>query len=295
MHLLGAVPRFANDTDSKAKSRFRAHSYLSFFKEHFMTLSPNFVEDFGFVADTITLAALLIGLRLALKRAQLPARSTIWLGISALVFAWYGLIMTLAKHDVFRATPIAKSPALPLAVFGPVLLLLWLILRSESMAKIVDATPLSWLVGAQFYRVLGVIFLVLWGAGQLPWQFALPAGGGDVLVGLFAIPIALAANNGSKASSNAAFRWNVLGIIDLAVAVGTGFLTSPGPFQLLAINHPNLFVSRYPLVMIPAFMVPLSFILHGISLWKLRRMAKTSDSKAPAIHAGRGLNSRQIA
>ncbi len=241
-----------------------------------MTLPPNFVEDFGFVADTITLAALLIGLRMALKRTQFPAstRSAIWLGLSALVLAWYGLIMALAKHDVFRASPLAKSPALPLAVFAPVLLSLWLILRSQSMAKIVDATPLSWLVGAQAYRALGVIFLVLWGSGQLPWQFALPAGCGDVLVGFFAIPIALAARGGSKASSKVAFRWNVLGILDLVVAVGTGFLTSPGPFQLLALNHPNLFVSRYPLVMIPAFMVPLSFILHGICLWKLRRTAQ---------------------
>jgi hypothetical protein len=259
-----------------------------------MTLPQNFVEDFGFVADTIALAALLIGLRMALKRAQFraPTRNAIWLGISALVIAWYGLIMALAKNDVFRATATAKSPALPLAVFAPVLLALWLILRSESMAKIVDATPLSWLVGAQFYRVLGVIFLVLLGAGQLPWQFALPAGGGDVLVGLFAIPIAFAAK-GSKASSNAALRWNVLGIIDLVVAVGTGFLTSPGPFQLLALNHPNLLVSRYPLVMIPAFMVPLSFILHGICLWKLRRIGETLASKASATHAGRGLDTRQ--
>jgi len=243
-----------------------------------MTLPPNFVEDFGFVADTITLAALLIGLRVALKRTQLPTatRGPMWLSISALVLVWYGLVMALAKHDAFRASPTAKSPALPLAVFAPVLLLLWLILRSEAMARIVDATPLSWLMGIQVYRVLGVIFLVLWGTGQLPWQFALPAGGGDVLVGLFAIRVALAASRGSMASCKAAYAWNVLGILDLVVALGTGFLTSPGPFQLLAFNHPNLFVSRYPLVMIPAFMVPLSLILHGISLWKLRRMAGSS-------------------
>jgi hypothetical protein len=259
-----------------AKSRFPAHSHLSSLKEHGMTLPANFVEDFGFVADTVALAALSIGLRVALKRTQFatPARRAMWLGASALVLAWYGLITALAKNDVFRATATAKSPALPLAVFAPVLLALWLILRSESMAKIVDATPLSWLVGAQAYRVLGVIFLVLWGAGQLPWQFALPAGGGDVVVGLVAF--AFAARGGSKASSKVALEWNVLGILDLVVAVGTGFLTSPGPFQLLALSHPNLLVSRYPLAMIPSFMVPLSFILHGICLWKLRRMAGSS-------------------
>ncbi len=243
-----------------------------------MILPQIFLEVFGFVTDTIALAALLIGVRLALKRTQLPSptRGLIWLSVTALIFAWYGLIMTLARHDVFRASPTAKSPALPLAVFAPVLLTLWLMLRSESMAKIVDATPLSWLVAIQIYRVLGVIFLVLWGMGQLPWQFALPAGGGDVLVGLVAIPVAITAGMGFKAGRRAAYRWNVLGILDLVVALGTGVLTSPSPFQLLAFNHPNFLVSRYPLVMVPAFMVPLSLILHGICLWKLRRMAQPS-------------------
>jgi len=168
----------------------------------------------------------------------------------------------------------AAFPPILFAALLPVVIGLWLIFRSKAMAKIVDATPLSWLVAAQIYRVIGAIFLVLWGVGQLPWQFAFPAGGGDVLVGVVAIPVARAAGKGSKASTTAAYAWNVLGIADFVVAFGTGFLTSPTPFQMLALNHPNLLVSRFPLVMIPAFMVPLSSIMHGICLWKLRRMAQ---------------------
>ena len=56
-----------------------------------------------------------------------------------------------------------------------------------------------------------------------------------------------------------------------------GFLTSPTPFQVLALDHPNLLVSRYPLVLIPAFMVPLSSIMHGICLWKLHRIRASDD------------------
>jgi len=60
-----------------------------------------------------------------------------------------------------------------------------------------------------------------------------------------------------------------------------GFLTTPGPFQVFALDNPNTGVGTYPLVMIPAFAVPLSLILHGMSLWQLRRSARR-----PAVASG---------
>ena len=51
-----------------------------------------------------------------------------------------------------------------------------------------------------------------------------------------------------------------------------GFLSSPGRFQVLALDHPNILTSTYPTVMIPAFGVPSSIILHGVSLWQLGRL-----------------------
>jgi hypothetical protein len=52
-------------------------------------------------------------------------------------------------------------------------------------------------------------------------------------------------------------------------------LTSPGPFQALAFDHPNQFA--YPLVMIPTFAVPLSIILHGLSLRQIARRKPRTD------------------
>ena len=143
------------------------------------------------------------------------------------------------------------------------------------MAAVLDATPLSWLVGIQAYRVVGAMFLVLWGMGRLPGVFALPAGIGDVTVGVLAVVIAARLGAGRPSARAAVFGWNIFGLLDFVVALATGFLTSPGPLQLLSLDRPNLLATAYPLAMIPTFLVPLSIILHGISLWKLHRHAPT--------------------
>jgi hypothetical protein len=59
-----------------------------------------------------------------------------------------------------------------------------MIWRSETTKRIIAAVPQQWLVSVQLYRALGVIFLIL--AGKLPGQFALPAGVGDIAIGLLA-------------------------------------------------------------------------------------------------------------
>jgi hypothetical protein len=43
----------------------------------------------------------------------------------------------------------------------------------------------------------------------------------------------------------------------------------------MAFDHPNVMPDSYPLVMVPTFTVPLSLILHGISLWQLTRAGRS--------------------
>jgi hypothetical protein len=139
---------------------------------------------------------------------------------------------------------------------------------------VLDAVSPAWLVGLQVYRVLGAVFLVRWASGALPGAFALPAGIGDVLIGLLALPAALWLRSGARGGSTAAAVWNVLGIADLALALTLGFLSSPTRFQLIALDHPNTTIGTYPLVMIPAFAVPLSILLPAVSLRQLARRAR---------------------
>ena len=141
--------------------------------------------------------------------------------------------------------------------------------RSSVLRCIAAAAPQSLLVGIQFYRVLGIIFLALFAGGALPGVFALPAGTGDVAVGLAAPAVAFAFARGLRGSAGLARAWNLFGLADLLVAVTTGFLSSPSPIQKLAFDNPNTLITAFPLVMVPVFLVPLAILLHLASLAKL--------------------------
>src|SRR5262249_46307716 len=79
--------------------------------------------------------------------------------------------------------------------------------RSESIARLVSAIPLHWVVAGQVYRVAGGIFLVLWADGRLPWQFALPAGIGDVATGSVAVVVAALLAQNAIGAHRATYAW----------------------------------------------------------------------------------------
>ncbi len=124
---------------------------------------------------------------------------------------------------------------------------------------------------SSFTEFNGSVFLAAGLSGLLPGMWALPAGIGDVLTGLFAVPAAIAVATGTTQGRKAAIIWNIFGLADLALAVTLGFITSPGPFQLIVPNVPGIGASAYPNVLTPAFVVPSSILLHALSLRQLMR------------------------
>jgi hypothetical protein len=247
----------------------------------------SYISFYGFavsIVRPVIIIAILTGLWVALRRADLtPARRTgTWLAVALPLVAWFVFIWNVAAAGALEARP-GAPPFLPVAIVLPIIIALPLLTRSQRIAVAIDAAPASWLIGLQVYRVLGGNFLVLWAyAGAVPGVFALPAGVGDVLTGLLALPTALALASGALHSRTAAIAWNCLGIADLMLAVSLGAMTSPGPLQLLALDQPNLLTSAYPTVMTPAFAVPFSLILHGLSLWQLGRLGRRAQARAAA-------------
>ncbi|HXY36329.1 MAG TPA: hypothetical protein VEI07_18980 [Planctomycetaceae bacterium] len=233
---------------------------------------------------------LLFGLWRGLARADFPAaeRATMWLALGLPLALWIALIWGLAVHGTFGPMPGTTRivPALPLAIFLPVILGTGLLCNSKRIGALLDATPPSWLIGLQVYRVLGAVFLVDWAQGRMPGAFAIPAGIGDVAVGLLALPTALWVSSGRPIGRNAGVWWNMLGLADLAVAIAMGMMTFPGRFQLLALDHPNAQIGTFPTVMIPAFAVPNSILLHALSLRQLRRLGKTASRVNAIEQAG---------
>jgi hypothetical protein len=215
---------------------------------------------------------ILYGLNRALANtAWSAAERTRTFRVSAFILlGWLALSIALAALGVYHVEGIAL-PTIQFGIVPPILIGIFLIWRSDTVARVIDAVPQPWLVGVQLYRALGVIFLILYASGKLPGLFAWPAGMGDIAVGLLAPVVAFAYARAPRDAAGLVRAWNVFGILDLLVAVGTGFMTAPSALQPIQVEPSSDLMTVLPMVLIPVFLVPLSILLHIASLAKLHR------------------------
>lgn len=132
----------------------------------------------------------------------------------------------------------------------------------ESSKQIQYNKMTSLLVAIQTWRILGIAFI--WGVsvGLLHPAFGIPAGIGDILVGVTAIPLAYFLKKGFSWSKYALVVWSVVGIVDLVNAVSLGLITS-SEFGIST-------MTTFPWILVPVVAVPLALILDGIILYRLR-------------------------
>jgi hypothetical protein len=221
-----------------------------------------------------------VGLWLALQRTDLTPgqRRTTWLAVLVPYTLWMALAWSAAINGVFRAHA-SPVPLLPMAILLPAIIGAPLLLSSKRVGRVLAATPASWLIALQLYRVFGSAFLVAGLRGAMVGAFAFPAGMGDVLTGLFAVPTAIAVASGTAQGRRAAIAWNLFGLADFAVAITMGAITSPGPFQLLVSNAPSIGAGDYPNVLTPIFVVPSSILLHALSLRQLLQAPRAESAR----------------
>jgi hypothetical protein len=120
----------------------------------------------------------------------------------------------------------------------------------------------SLLIAVHTWRIGGIAFL--WGMtqGLLDPAFAIPAGVGDILIGVTAIPFAIFLWKGYSWSKYALVVWSVLGIADLVNAVALGVITNP--------DFRTSTMATFPWILVPTVAVPTALALHGIVLYRLR-------------------------
>jgi hypothetical protein len=129
-------------------------------------------------------------------------------------------------------------------------------------------------------QALGEVALYTYGV--LPGPFAWPAGLGDIAIGLTAPWVMRALQRRPEFAASKGFVvWNLLGILDLLRAMGTGTMSS-----LLAVGAAGAVttapMAELPLVLIPAFLVPIFFMLHVAALIQARRLAGSGDRRESA-------------
>jgi hypothetical protein len=199
-----------------------------------------------------------------------------------LIAGWFLVALGASLLGLLQTGP--SSPPIPIGLAIPAPLLLgWLAYaRSARFRRLLLSIDLRWLIGMQLWRVVGEVFLLLYARNELPASFAIPAGIGDVLVGLAAPFVAFLAASGTSAARRVVIGWCIVGIVDLVVAVTTGVLNAPGTFGLLAGQVTTAPMLELPLSLIPTFFVPLSILLHVIVLRRSAEIGRVSARLAVA-------------
>jgi hypothetical protein len=206
-------------------------------------------------------------------------------GSAIFLFGWLGAALMLAPPpaSLVGRDPFYLTPLFPLFALGATAVVLAAVGLSPALRRTLGAMSLPAVHGVQLYRVIGATFLVLMAQGQVPAHFALPAGWGDIAVGLTAPLVALALARRATGSRALAAGWNVFGLLDLVVAVGmgTGYLAPLLAPQLGAQVPPAAAMGVFPLVLVPTFAVPVSIMLHLLGLIRLAAGARIGVQPLP--------------
>ena len=197
--------------------------------------------------------------------ASSAKRLTLSFVIGVALSAWFTVALFLSYNGFFLTLSLWPIPNIGL-MFVPIIIGITLLAKSATFRTIVDTISQPWLIGAQTTRIMGAAFLTLYARGLMPAQFAIPSGIGDVMVGITAPLVALILFFNQTFGRALAITWNIIGFLELTLAIVLGFFTSPTPYQLLALSNPNNFLFDFPLALIPTFAVPLSLLLHIFSL-----------------------------
>ena len=224
----------------------------------------------------ITLRGLDTGLRRSGCAA--PIRRSLLLRVGALLATWFLAVTAAAVSGAWLdlGAPRALGYIVPALLLS---LVLWRAGWLQAAVATMSPAAIPWL---QTLRIGGgLTILAAWASGLAPWGWAAPAMVGDVLVGLGAAAVAFLLGTGLAWSRTAAQVWNVFGLVEVAYVVVRGLLSAPGPQQRIFEEPPNLLPAVFPFLYLPAFILPLTIVLHMLSLRQLARL-----SQAPPAQRG---------
>lgn len=205
---------------------------------------------------------------------QSTGLSGIRLSVTLILSAWLLLVLSFGADGAFVGRPGTPPFGIAIGVGAPLLLFFAWLRLSQSFRDFALSLDLRLIASMQAWRWAGLGFLSLYAHKVLPGIFALPAGLGDMAIGITAPWVVLSLVRQPGFAASAAFvRWNVLGILDLVVAVGMGTLSAT-----LATGAPGEIstapMATLPLLLIPAFLVPLFLMLHATALMQSRQIRR---------------------
>lgn len=200
-----------------------------------------------------------------------------------MLVAWFLMVLAAGTAGVFESGPSRPPLAVLVAVAAPPLIFAAVYRASRRFRDFVLTIDLGLLTAIQSWRVIGVVFLVLYAFDLLPGAFAWPAGAGDAAVGLAAPFVVLAVVRRRPTWRRQVMWLNVAGLVDFVGALGTGVLTSNNAIGVLSNAVARASLGSLPLSLIPTFAVPLWTVCHIVSLLQLARASDTVSLREASV------------
>lgn len=218
------------------------------------------------VGVALTLVGLVHGAAVRADHSSADARA-LALRVAAGIATWLALLAALARSGVLADFE-ARPPRMFFVLGGALALFAYATTR-PGVARLLAASPRSWLVGLQSMRVpIELGLFGLYAAGRLPKHLTLEGRNFDLLVGLSAPLVALAVSRGLL-GRRGLLAWHAASLALLANVVGMAITTMPGPLHLAWPGVSNTIIAEWPFVWLPGFLVPVALFGHVLSLRQL--------------------------
>jgi hypothetical protein len=197
---------------------------------------------------------------------------------TGLIAAWFLFALSASALGWFRNDANRVGLEVAFAAVTPILVFAVWFAASEKFRQFTLSLNPQILTLAQSWRIVGFTFVLLEARGILPAIFALPAGYGDMTIGMTATLVAWKLANPAHRSSF--ILWQLLGIADLVTAVSLGTTA-----RLISPEGPSMVaMTVLPLSLVPTFLVPLFLIFHVICIaqardWKIALQGTSQDAR----------------
>jgi hypothetical protein len=186
------------------------------------------------------------------------------------------LAISIAAWQGFFADFSFVPPRMFIILIVPIIALI-LLFRNKKFIRFLEKAPLSWPVWIQSFRI--VVEILLWQlyvVHLLPEQMTFEGRNWDILVGITAPFFAYFFNHKPKVL----LAWNIGGLALLANIVITALLSMPTSFRVFMNEPANTIVAYFPIIWLPAFLVPLAYYMHFISIKQILVRLKKENIKA---------------
>ena len=218
-----------------------------------------------FILTTFVAVAFLLQSVKAAGLQTVPAKLLVFL-----LPLWILFQAMIGVGGFYQHTDALPPPMLVFGILPPiVVIVVYFIFFS---ANLIERLPLKLLTLIHIVRIPVELVLYWLFIGKLVPQVMTFAGWNfDILSGVLAIFIYIAAFRGASANRGLLIGFNLIGLGLLANIVTIAVLSIPSPMQKLAFDQPNQAVLLFPYMFLPTVVVPIVLFSHLAALYKTLR------------------------